>query len=204
MEKWVLLCPDCGELFPIPRVAERDDPVEISRLPRGITLSFAPGGFMIKANLRSLAAFFIVPFTIAWAGFSMAGLYGSQIAKGKFEWFPSLFGLPFLVGSIFLVSLCLLTVAGTTIVRVDRQGGLVSTGVGFLRRRRRFDPAEVKDVEHITGYNRNGSKTHIVLTGERRIKVLAPPSSERELAFVKLLRQELRATRADENASVYQ
>ncbi|HEX2751261.1 MAG TPA: hypothetical protein VHM91_24840, partial [Verrucomicrobiales bacterium] len=67
MEKWVLLCPDCGELFPIPRVAERDDPVEISRLPRGITLSFAPGGFMIKANLRSLAAFFIVPFTIAWA-----------------------------------------------------------------------------------------------------------------------------------------
>ncbi|HEX2750194.1 MAG TPA: hypothetical protein VHM91_19460, partial [Verrucomicrobiales bacterium] len=137
-------------------------------------------------------------------GFSMAGLYGSQIAKGKFEWFPSLFGLPFLVGSIFLVSLCLLTVAGTTIVRVDRQGGLVSTGVGFLRRRQRFDPAEVKDVEHITGYNRNGSKTHIVLTGERRIKVLAPPSSERELAFVKLLRQELLAARADENVSVYQ
>lgn len=68
-----------------------------------------------------------------------------------------------------------------------------SLGVGFLRRRRRFDPAEVKDVEYASDYSRRGStpSASIVLNGESRVRVVLPPSEEKSRAFFNLIRQEL-------------
>jgi hypothetical protein len=38
-----------------------------------------------------------------WSGFSLGGSYGRQLWKGQLEMGPSLFGLPFLVGTVLLL-----------------------------------------------------------------------------------------------------
>jgi hypothetical protein len=54
----------------------------------------------------------LIPFTAVWSGMSMFGIYGSQIAKGTFDLSASLFGLPFLIGTVGLVSLILFYLFG--------------------------------------------------------------------------------------------
>ena len=59
-------------------------------------------GFRLTLSTRSCIAFFLVPFTLFWAGGSLGGIYGTQIAKGEFNWihvalraaFPGGLGLP--------------------------------------------------------------------------------------------------------------
>ena len=196
MSKGGVFCPACKEVFDISLLLGQAEPVEvdIGRLPAGVSLEATPGGFLARASCRMwVALLFLIPFTLAWSGFSMAGLYGSQIIEGKFDMQRSLFGLPFLVGTVVLLSLCLLTLAGSTVVQVNNGRGESSIGVGFLRRRRRFDPAEVKDVEYGGEYDHSRAKfrAYIVLHGGRRVRVTLPPGEEKSRAFFNLIRQQL-------------
>jgi hypothetical protein len=75
-------------------------------------------------------AFFLVPFALFWAGGSLGGIYGTQIAKGEFNLWMSLFGLPFLAGSVFLVAITIMAVAGRTVVELA--GGKLSIRTGAL------------------------------------------------------------------------
>jgi hypothetical protein len=87
-------------------------------------------GFRLSLSTRSCIAFFLVPFTLFWAGGSLGGIYGTQIAQGKFNWMMSLFGIPFLIGSVALIGLTIMTVAGRTVVELA--GGKFSIRTGAL------------------------------------------------------------------------
>jgi hypothetical protein len=87
-------------------------------------------GFRLTLSTRSCIAFFLVPFTMFWAGGSLGGIYGTQIAKGEFNLMLSLFGLPFLAGSVFLVALTVMAVAGRCVVELA--GGKFSIRTGAL------------------------------------------------------------------------
>jgi hypothetical protein len=65
-----------------------------------------------------------------WAGGSLGGIYGTQIAKGEFNLVMSLFGIPFLVGSVILIALTTMTVAGRCVVELA--GGKFSIRTGAL------------------------------------------------------------------------
>jgi hypothetical protein len=147
-------CPDCGlpiemaDLAPAQGVAvcrfcekphplaacqeavpyERRNIVPELTVPKGVTLEETMDGFRLTLSMRSCVAFFLVPFTLLWAGGSLGGIYGTQIAKGKFELIQSLFGLPFLAGSVFLIAFTAMAVAGRCVV--ERAGGrlLIRTG----------------------------------------------------------------------------
>ena len=99
-------------------------------LPKGVTLAETMDGFRLTLSTRSCVAFFLVPFTMFWAGGSVGGIYGMQIAKGEFNLWISLFGLPFLVGSIFLIAITVMTVAGRCVVELA--GGKFSIRTGAL------------------------------------------------------------------------
>jgi len=149
-------CPDCGlpiqapDLAPAQGVAvcrfcEKPFPMEACQAavpfadrnivpvmtpPKGVDLVETMDGFRLTLSTRSCIAIFLVPFTLVWAGGSLGGIYGMQIAKGEFNWMMSLFGLPFLVGSFFLIALTVMSVCGRTIVELA--GGKFSIRTGAL------------------------------------------------------------------------
>jgi hypothetical protein len=99
-------------------------------LPKGVVLEETMDGFRLILSTRSCVAFFLVPFTMVWAGGSLGGIYGTQIAKGEFNLVISLFGIPFLAGSIFLIALTVMTVWGRCVVELA--GGKFSIRTGAL------------------------------------------------------------------------
>ncbi|MBI2477147.1 MAG: hypothetical protein HYV60_00350, partial [Planctomycetia bacterium] len=99
----VAVCPNCGEVFPLSSiVATQDVPTEfeINDPPAGAWFYDDFRGWRIGASTRSRAAFFLVPFMCVWSGFSLGGIYGTQIAKGEFNLGMSLFGIPFVLGTL--------------------------------------------------------------------------------------------------------
>ena len=149
-------CPDCGlpiqaaDLAPAQGVAvcrfcEKPFPLEACQAavpfadrhvvpvmtpPKGVDLVETMDGFRLTLSTRSCIAIFLVPFTLFWAGGSLGGIYGMQIKQGKFDLMMSLFGLPFLVGSFFLIALTVMSVAGRTVVELA--GGKFSIRTGAL------------------------------------------------------------------------
>ena len=147
-------CPDCGlpiaaaDLAPSESVAvcrfcekpftlaacqsalpfERRNLVPEQALPKGVAREETMDGFRLTLSTRSGIAFFLVPFTLFWAGGSLGGIYGTQVAKGKFQLVQSLFGLPFLAGSIFLIAFTAMAVAGRCVVELA--GGRLSVRTG--------------------------------------------------------------------------
>jgi hypothetical protein len=89
---------------------------------------------------------FLVPFLCVWSGFSLGGIYGSQFVQGRFDLFQSLFGIPFVLGTLLLGSVALLAVYGKVVVRVADSEGEVFTGIGPLGWRRFFDAQQITSV----------------------------------------------------------
>jgi hypothetical protein len=149
-------CPDCGlpievaDLAPAQGVAvcrfcQKPHPLQACQaavpyeqrnilpeqaVPKGVQLEETMDGFRLTLSTRSCIAIFLVPFTLFWAGGSLGGIYGTQIAKGEFNWMMSLFGLPFMVGSFFLIALTVMSVCGRTVVELA--GGKFSVRTGAL------------------------------------------------------------------------
>ncbi len=104
----IALCRACGQtmpfsvIAPIPGAAD----VDLSRPPKGVTIERDPmKGTSIIYRKIPLAVLFLIPFTAVWSGFSMFGIYGTQIKTGRFDVGSSLFGLPFLLGTVALLAL---------------------------------------------------------------------------------------------------
>jgi hypothetical protein len=81
---------------------------------------------------------FFLPFTVLWSGGSMIGIYGTQIWNGKYDLGQSLFGIPFLFGTIILLTVILYMIFGKWIITLDRGQGKVFVGVGSLGWTREF------------------------------------------------------------------
>jgi hypothetical protein len=129
----VAVCRFCEKTFPLAACqtavpfADRNI-VPVMTPPKGVDFVETMDGFRLSLSTRSCIAFFLVPFTLVWAGGSLGGIYGTQIAQGKFNWMMSLFGIPFLLGSIALIGLTIMTVAGRTIVELAGDKFSVRTG----------------------------------------------------------------------------
>lgn len=112
-----------------------------------------------------------------------------QIASGKFSLALSLFGIPFVLGSIALWSAVAMAIAGRTEVQLQGEKGTIFTGVGSLGVRRRFDTAEISRVyEDRARWHGVGSYGgSIVLEGKRRLKFGEGLREERRYFVFKVL-----------------
>lgn len=136
----IALCRACGktmafsEIAPIPGSAD----VDLQRPPKGVRIEESPiHGRSIIYRKMSPVVFFLIPFTAVWSGFSMGGIYGTQIEEGVFDPTRSLFGLPFLIGTVFLVSYILFSLFGRW--RIGYSGGILTAAMelgplGWTRR----------------------------------------------------------------------
>lgn len=96
------------------------------------------GATVITYRKLSPMLLFLIPFTAFWSGLSMWGIYGSQLKKGEFDVSQSLFGLPFLLGTVVLLSAITFLLAGKWQITLKRGAGTVFVGVGKIGWTRTF------------------------------------------------------------------
>jgi hypothetical protein len=136
----IALCRSCGKTMPFSEIAPipGSENVDLAKPPKGVRIEESPiHGRTIIYRRMSPVVFFLIPFTAFWSGFSMWGIYGRQFQEGKFDFAQSLFGLPFLIGTVFLVSFILFCLFGRW--RIGFSGGVLSAAievgpVGWTRR----------------------------------------------------------------------
>ena len=96
-----------------------------------------------KVELRywkfSPVVLFLIPFTCVWSGMSIGVIYGSQIVKHALDWKLSLFGIPFLIGTVVLVGVILNLLFARRRLVLERGHGTYSAKVFGIGRTRHFD-----------------------------------------------------------------
>lgn len=141
MAKDLVLCRACGKTwtFSLVNATRELKDISLDNPPKGVRVETDyEGGTKIIYKRASPIAFFFVIFTAIWGGGSMFGIYGSQFRKGHFSVGESLFGLPFLFGTIVLCSLTAFFLFGRWEIKVRGREGSVFVGVGGLGWRRPF------------------------------------------------------------------
>jgi hypothetical protein len=129
----IALCRACGETNSFALISGTAAVTSDALLhtPKHITLSKdLLNGTVITYRKSSAILLFLIPFTALWSGGSMWGIYGTQINEGRFDLFQSLFGLPFLFGSVVLLSVIIFLLFGRWVITLHKNAGRVFLGVG--------------------------------------------------------------------------
>ena len=145
--------------------------------PKGVTVEELMDGFRLTLTTRSAAAFFLIPFMLIWSGGSLGGIYGTQIYKGEFDLTQSLFGIPFVLGTLFFGTIALMSAFGKVILEV--RNGVLLHRTGFLglywSRRRDWNAFDRAELEESTRRGKNGYSTSHSIS-------LKGPDGEHEVA----------------------
>ena len=173
----VAACPQCNEAFALSQlvaetVQDAPETFDITNPPHGAWFAEGIREWRIGASTRSYMAWILVPFMCVWSGGSMGGIYGSQIMHGKFDIMMSLFGIPFLIGTLFLGSAAIMSLFGRVDVSVVDNQGTVFVGVGPFGWTRRFDWSEITRIEEDLSSNASANNNRVVisLVGKTRLK----------------------------------
>jgi hypothetical protein len=124
----------------------------------------------------------------------MFGIYGTQIIKGHFNLPMSLFGLPFLIGSCFLVSFCAMMTLGKVSVSVHGDRLAVFTGIGPFGITRTASLSEFKTIseDFASGAMNNNRTSRVIrLEGSRSMAFGSMLSTERRYFLLAALRTAL-------------
>lgn len=166
---------------------KQNNTIDLTNPPSGVWIKKYNDGFEVGATTRSPLAFFLVPFMFVWSGGSIGGIYGSQIISGKFNLFMSLFGIPFLIGTIIFGSIALMFTFGKVCVRVDGNQGVIFTGVGTTGMQKFFNVDEIASIREEGRNFQNGGT--ILMEGKQRHIFGSFINSERKYFFIRALKE---------------
>lgn len=188
----IALCESCNEAFRLSESMETMSPDSsvLDEPPSGAWMSEDFQGATVGASTRSPIAFFLVPFMCVWSGGSLGGIYGSQIMSGEFDLTMSLFGIPFLLGSVLFWSLALMSICGKVVVKLSRDESSIFVGVGAIGWTRKFDWLSVKTIKENTTNVQypGGNGGGILLEGMTRIKFGSNLSEKRRYFVLNALK----------------
>jgi hypothetical protein len=104
---------------------------------------------LVYKRISRMVLFFI-PFTALWGGGSVGFLYVHPLLKGKpIDPGQALFGIPFLLGTIGLLSAIVYMLLGKLTIRLNGSDSWVFNGVGPIGRRKPFDATNVESVRMV-------------------------------------------------------
>jgi len=194
VSKDIALCRQCGRTWSYADLIEDNDTADFNSgtPPSGAWFrEIPPRGFEVGVSTRSPLAFFLVPFMCVWSGFSLGGIYGTQFIKGHFNLGESLFGIPFILGTLLFGSIAIMSVCGKVVVSVDGDDGIIFTGVGPIGLRRRFNWRNVTGIRRTEKYGNRGSVSQqITFDGEKRLNFAGSVKDERlDFMFATLRRK---------------
>ena len=135
----VALCRACGRSMPFSAVSGTDElaAIDLAQPPRGVKVGHSLiSGIEVTYRRFNPTVLFLIPFTLLWSGVSIGGIYGSQFAKGEFDPGTSLAGLPFLIGTVVLLSVITYMLFGHWRISIDRGTARIFNGVGPVGRHR--------------------------------------------------------------------
>lgn len=174
----IAYCRPCAEGFALADLINADptnDPdakINLYEPPPGAWFQDYGDGFEVGATTRSWAALVLVPFMMVWSGFSLGGIYGTQIYKGQFNLIESLFGIPFVVGTIILGSITAMAICGKVVISVrNNEEGSVFLGVGRIGYRKKFNWQKIHRVAEVQSHSSGRISYDLVLEGEERVKI---------------------------------
>lgn len=122
-----------------------------TRTPPNVTLKRVRNNTMITIKPRNrVVAFFLVPFTVVWSGGSLTSIFEPQIQSGKFELINSLFGIPFLLGSVFLVLACYRLLFGKMVFKISSRELEFTSNNSVIRTRHRLKWNTVSEIKQET------------------------------------------------------
>ncbi len=192
----IAYCRSCNEAFtisgllghgPTVRPAPPDPTMNI---PKGCWYRETMDGWIAGATTRSPVAFFIIPFMCIWSGASLGGIYGSQIIAGKFDLFMSLFGIPFVLGSVLFWSVAIMCVAGKVELTASGEDLTVFTGVGKLGWTKKITITQASRV-YTSGINYHypgSNNVNIIIEGPPNTRFGSGLSFVRQMFLSQLLR----------------
>jgi hypothetical protein len=189
----IALCRRCNETYSFAELSSggalRD--VNTAVPPDGAWFESQGNDFEVGATSRSWTALILVPFTVLWSGVSLRSIYGSQFANGRFDPTASLFGTPFLLGSLVLIAMTLMAIFGKVVVRRSSDQGSVFIGVGPLGWTRRFRWSEIRAARHsLTKWHQNDSHLPIIeLVGPTPIRFGSRLSDSRRAFMLAVLQR---------------
>jgi hypothetical protein len=137
----IALCRACGKTsaFSVVSGVAEVSLDALHKPPPSIRLNRDPRGARTLVYRRaSPILWFLVPFAAFWSGGSMWGIYGRQLAKGQFDLTQSLFGIPFVIGTVILLGVIAYLAFGRWQINLRGGAGTVFTGVGPFGWTRRF------------------------------------------------------------------
>jgi hypothetical protein len=187
-------CRVCKRIFRLSELADEGaNSVDLVNPHPGVWYLPRVDGFTIGATTQSwMTALFLVPFTCVWAGASVGGMYVLPLLRGQ-PLTEGFFGIPFLLGSAFLVAQCIMAIAGK--VEVSREGDRCSvfTGIGPIGWTRRVNWSHIHTVREDVSASGRSTKKVIVLEGGTRVAFGSELNEERRyflLTGLKRLKRE--------------
>lgn len=180
-------CEKCNESFYVSDFVDMTyvDPDIINQEPpHGTWIRQEMYNMVIGATTKSRVVLFLLPFMCIWSGFSLGGIYGTQIMSQKFNLLNSLFGIPFVIVTFFLGGCTLMGLFGKVEVSIGKNS-FVFVGIGSLGWTRRFDWEAVKSIQEDYSHN---NLTGIHLVGSNRIKFGSNLNDERKYFILNVLK----------------
>lgn len=141
MQTNIALCRACGEMNDVLLLSSNHNERVPAKQPRRCRFSSDPmAGCKLTRRNISFILLFLVPFTCFWSGLSMWGIYlEPMITKHRPPALSeALFGIPFLLGTIVLVSVILYIAFGRVEIRMHRGEGSRFYGIGPIGWRKHF------------------------------------------------------------------
>jgi hypothetical protein len=140
--KDLALCRACGQTTAFSRlqgVSELND-VNLDVPPKHVREEYdGQSDLALTYRRRSPVLFFLIPFTALWSGGSVGMIYLKPLLQGTpFNVGEALFGIPFLIGTVILLTVISYLFFGRWVIRITGNEGSVFNGVGSLGWTRRI------------------------------------------------------------------
>jgi DNA-directed RNA polymerase subunit RPC12/RpoP len=172
----IALCRACGQTMPFSSLTGSREiaTVDLSSPPKGVRVERSLiDGLDVTYHQIPFIVFFLIPFTAMWSGFSLWGIYGSQISKGEFDLADSLAGLPFLIGTLILLSVIAYMLLGHWRITLGRGLCRIFLGigpVGWTRQIALVPQTTVRLQPGTTKLNNVPQRDIVVTTGPNQLK----------------------------------
>ncbi len=154
-------CAACGHAFKASdNVAPtKNEHFNINQPPKGAWYRRDMDGIVIGASMRSPIALLNLFFMLFWPVF---GIYASQHLQEKFDFTIGIFGPVLLIIFIIVWGTSLMSILGKVEIKLNRQGGEVFKGVGFIGRKKTFLWQELSSANHKIIYKTTSGNTETI------------------------------------------